>query len=448
MNSPLIHTPTYLGVWITLTLGIACNLMGDLKAIAFLPGLVIFFIAFGVTLWFGWSQKGVEDEHGRKARKVATIVGGIFTIVALIPMFGMPAAGVYVMAVLQMAENCVMVSRRHVYRALLISAGMVIYACMQYYANWTLFIYLIPYVIAMTFTLVASQISQRMQDVKLLSSGSGTTGAQGVAILSATVAILMTGLVLYSVTPQVTWPFMKQQTNMMLGQGLPGGGGDSGYGEGKAGLGERIGNLFGSLAGRQPWNKWPDDAEIERVIGKTELMDWQKDFISAIAHGGGRALEAIQASKQQFSDAIQSLKDWLAENKRAVAGWTLLFIVLALIAAAFLFLRETRPMLWLRCRFDYFYLCSLQKYGADRQSAAAFYYAMERVLALRALEREPLWTVRQYASYVARLDGAIASPVQALTRDFELIRYGTAEVQLDAILRIKSRYAEVFNGAS
>lgn len=437
MNSPLTHLPTYVGVWAVLCLGIACNLMVNLRAFAFTPALVIFAVACAITLLVGWRQQGIESESGRKARKITTVCGAIATLIVLLPMFGMPLAGVYVMALLQLAENCVMVTRRHVYRALLISAGMVIFACMQYRANWTLFIYLLPYVVAVTFTLVASQISQRMQNVRVLASGAASKRAQGMAMASATATILAAGLLIYSISPQVTWPFMKQQVQILSGEG------PLSFEQFEETSTSPLGRVLGNLAKRLPWTKWPDEDEVVAVLQDAELPEWQKELIESVATAGRQAITAVSEATKSLSDALTDLRDWMKKNKALVAKILLALLIAALLLGFLVLFREGRPLLWLRTKFDYWYLVRLRRFTASRQSAQVFFCATERLMALRVLEREPDWTARQYAARIAAMSRPDTPVMSVITKEFELARYGTAAVTAESIERMCQAYAQL-----
>lgn len=90
----------------------------------------------------------------------------------------MPRAGLYLLAMLQASYNCATAGRRQLHLGLLTSLALVLFAASHYRADWTMLFYILPYLIAAVFTLVASQIGQRSDDLRLTglartSSGQG-----------------------------------------------------------------------------------------------------------------------------------------------------------------------------------------------------------------------------------------------------------------------------------
>jgi hypothetical protein len=129
---------------------------------------------------------------------------GIFLfLVVFLRLWGMPRAGIYFLAMLQASSNCVMVTHRQINLGLLVSLTLVMFAASHYRADWTMLFYLAPYLIAAVFTLVAEQIHSQSNDLQQISLGRPSRHGQRAAILAATASILVIGMVLYFITPQV-----------------------------------------------------------------------------------------------------------------------------------------------------------------------------------------------------------------------------------------------------
>lgn len=90
-------------------------------------------------------------------------------------------------------------------------------------ADWTLLFYLLPYTVAVVFTLVSEQVSRRAEDLRAASLGQAMTRGQGAAIAAATGAILLLAASLYLVTPQLTWPALYWRYGQLSNLGLLGG---------------------------------------------------------------------------------------------------------------------------------------------------------------------------------------------------------------------------------
>lgn len=130
----------------------------------------------------------------------------------------MPRAGLYLLAMLQASYNCATAGRRQLHLGLLTSLALVLFAASHYRADWTMLFYILPYLIAAVFTLVASQIGQRSDDLRLTGLARTSSGqGQGAASSAATLSILLLGGVLYLLTPQVSWPYLESR----FGQDVP-----------------------------------------------------------------------------------------------------------------------------------------------------------------------------------------------------------------------------------
>ncbi|OYT96561.1 MAG: hypothetical protein CFE49_06620, partial [Pseudomonas sp. PGPPP3] len=115
-------------------------------------------LLFVFTLWIGWRQQGEVSAGGKKAQKVVLVVGLLLTVVLFIPLWRFPRAGLAMLLMLQAAQNCVTVTRRQLYLGLLVSLVAVMFAASHYRADWTMLFYLLPYIVAVVFSLVCEQI--------------------------------------------------------------------------------------------------------------------------------------------------------------------------------------------------------------------------------------------------------------------------------------------------
>jgi len=169
MSPPLTYTPAYLGLFASLLLAVCCNAYLDIGYGGFAIETLLWGLLFGLTLWCGWSQQGKASEQSRTWQKVVMWLGLFLFATLFLYVWGMPRAGIYLLVFLQASNNCVTTTRRQLYLGLLAALVMAIFASSHYRADWTMLFYLVPFVIAVVFTLAAEQINRRAEEVRSLS---------------------------------------------------------------------------------------------------------------------------------------------------------------------------------------------------------------------------------------------------------------------------------------
>ncbi|PPC89397.1 MAG: hypothetical protein CTY34_11585, partial [Methylobacter sp.] len=203
MKQSAISTPAYLGLYAALLLSVACNAFLDIRYDTFDREMFYWALVFGWTLYVGRSQSRRAEPPGTTWQKLTFVLGIILFLLLFIPLWGFPRAGLYFLAMLQASQNCVTVTRRQLNLGLLVSLTLVIFAAGDFHADWTMLFYLIPYVVAVIFTLVAEQIHVQNHDLQQTRLGRPGKQGQGLAILAATASVLILGFGLYLITPQV-----------------------------------------------------------------------------------------------------------------------------------------------------------------------------------------------------------------------------------------------------
>jgi len=208
VNTPLTYKPAYFGLFAALTLAITCNVFLDISYGSFGTEVLCWSVVFALTLFVGAAQSQSAGTVGIKIQRVVLIAGALAAVFVFLPKWGIPRAGIYILAMLQAANNCVTTTRRHLHLGLLVSAAMVSFAATHSRADWTMLFYLVPYVCATVFTLVAEQINQRALEARQAGIGTIRSRGQGVAVAAASTAILIFTALLYWTTPQITWPYL------------------------------------------------------------------------------------------------------------------------------------------------------------------------------------------------------------------------------------------------
>ena len=445
-SPPLTYFPAYAGLFAALVLGMSCNAYLDIQYRSFGFEVLFWSILFALTLRRGWLSQGAPSPQGEKGKKTTLVIGALLSILVFIPMWGFPRAGVAILAVLQAGQNCVLLRRRDLYMGLLVSLILVLFATSHYRADWTMLFYLIPYIVAVVFTLVAEQISRRAQDVRRDSLSAGSTGGQWSAILAATTIILSIGALLYAVTPQTTWyslfwkygqPGVIGQSGEIQGNNPASGSGEQGQnGNGSGDFGQ------GGIPGEAQGGISPQ--EMREAARRPGMPKWQSAAINQLADLVEGTELALTPLRLELDELLNKAKKWLQENQQTLAISLLLLLIAAVLFALWRLLKETRPVLWLLTRLDYLRLIILQNNAADRVNAHNYYAAMLRLFDLHGTARPPQANVREYLAKIAREYGHVYEEAEVLTQGFEQARYGNDKLSPDQLRQMRENYRHLF----
>ena len=425
MNTALRYLPAYLGLFAAQTLALVCNAFLDIQYGGFAVEVMLWTVAIALTLRVGWRQGGEVTELGKRWMRRMLFLGALLTALIFIPMWGFPRAGLYMLAMLMVSYNCITTARRHLHLGLLISLIMVMFAATHYRADWTMLFYLVPYVAAVVFTLVAEQINRKADELRQQSLGHQVVGAQGTAIAAATGVILALGFLLYALTPQVTW----MSTSWRFGQ-------PAGFSMGDGKL--QTGNGGGSL---RPG--WPSPAEMREAAARKGMPEWQRDVINGMAdltEELGSALKPVKHRAEALWDAI---KEWLKNHRNKIAQALSALGLLVLLYALYKLMREARAATWLRTRFDYVRLVLLGMHGSDADGARTYYEAMVRLFKLHDIERGGHENAREFLAEVHSFYRDLRQETGEITRHFEDARYGGG-ASANQVARMRDLYHQVF----
>jgi uncharacterized membrane protein YgcG len=447
MIPPLTYFPAYLGLFTAQLLSVTCNAFLDIQYSIFGTEVLLWALAFGFTLRTGWRQQGQVDERGRKAQKTTLIIGLLLSLFLFIPMWGFPRAGLYMLAALQAAYNCITVTRRQLHMSLVIAAVMVMFAATHYRADWTLLFYLVPFVTAMVFTLVAEQINRRTLALREQSLGHEVAGGQGIAIAAATAAILLVSTLLYSITPQATWETLQWRYGQpaesgpgghIVQQGQSGNGDNSGPDQGGAAQagGGQVGSGMGS--------GWPSPDDMRKAARRPGMPHWQAGAINALADLSEQAGKIMAPVMKQFIDLWDALKKWLKAHQGAVLAGLIALALLAILFALWRLLREARAGTWLHTRFDYLRYGALGYHAGGEQGARQLYGAMERIFALNDLARARADNTREYLDQLCALRDDLRPELKELTHLFEDARYGQNQPDAARLETMRKLYRRIY----
>jgi len=448
MNTPLKYLPAYLGLFAAQVLALVCNVFLDIQYGRFATEVLLWTTAFALTLRVGWRQGGEITEVGKRWMRRTLFLGVLLTVVIFIPVWGFPRAGLYLLAMLMVSYNCITTTRRHLHLGLLISLIMVLYAATHYRADWTMLFYLVPYVAAVVFTLVAEQINRKAGELRQQSLGHQIVGAQGAAIAAATVVILALGLLLYALTPQITWMSMSwrwgQPAGFSVGDGKLQTGQDGGESSGVAGGGTGGSGAAGSGQGGGSLRPgWPSPGEMREAAARKGMPAWQRDVINGMADLTEEVESAMKPVKQSMEELWNALREWLKKNRDEIARTLSVLAMLALLYALFRLMREARVTTWLRTRFDYVRLVLLGMHGADADGARTYYEAMVRLFKLNNIERDSHENTREFLAEINSFYRDLRQETREITLHYEDARYGGVS-GAGQVERMRDLYRQIF----
>lgn len=448
MSASLRYLPVYLGLFAAQALALICNAFLDIQYGGFALEVLLWTVAIALTLRVGWRQSGEVTELGKLWMRRMLFLGALLTVLIFIPMWGFPRAGLYMLAMLMVSYNCITTTRRHLHLGLLISLIMVMFAATHFRADWTMLFYLVPYVAAVVFTLVAEQINRKTDELRQQSLGHQVVGAQGTAIAAATGVVLALGLLLYALTPQVTWMSLSwrfgQPAGFSMGDGkLQTGNGGGGPG-GVAGSGAGGSGAVGPGAGGGSLRSgWPSPAEMREAAARKGMPAWQRDVINGIADLTETVESAMKPVMQSMKKLWDALKEWLKENRDTIAQTLSALGMLTLLYAIFRLIREARVATWLRTRFDFVRLVLLGMHGPDENGARTYYEAMVRLFRLHNIERDCHENTREYLAEINSFYRDLRRETGEITRHYEDARYGGATGS-GQVERMRDLYRQIF----
>lgn len=460
MKAPLAYKPAYLGLFASLWLALVCNSFLDIEYGGFAFETFFWAAVHGWTLRVAWLQQGEVSESGQQKQKVVLFVGLAMFVVVFIPMWGFPRAGLYLLSMFQASLNCVTTTRRQLHLGLLVSAVMVMFAASHYRADWTMLFYLLPYIIAVVFTLVSEQISRRAQTIRDNSLRDTGRAGQGIAIAAATSIILGLTALFYFMTPQVSWPYLYSQYGQLSnlgwlgessGQGQGGQAGDqSGGNSGGQGSFSLQGNSSGDANGGgqgyspSPWSGWPSPGQMREAAGRPGMPGWQSSAIEELADLSEAITESLVPITEAIGDLFNDLKEWLKQNRTLVLASLFTLILLMLLVAILLLLREAKARTWLRTRFDYWYLVVLERHASGREGANQLYRAMERLFSLAETPRSKMSNAREFLREATHYRDEMRPAATELTLIFEKCRYGVTKPTADQLMSMRRSYQKLF----
>jgi len=441
MSIELKHKSIYVGLLISQLLAVTCNAFLDIRYGYFSFEMSFWILLYGYSIRVAIKQNGVLTEYGTTRMRRLVIFGAVISIFIFIPTWGIFRAVVYILAILQVAYNCTTTTRRQLYLSILVSLVMVVFASSHYRADWTMLFYLIPYVIFVVATIVAEQINSKSDELRTRSLSAPILVGQTIAIITATLSILLLGFLLYLITPQKT----IDQLNHKFGN--------------PTAIGASL-HTFEAGAGNQSYlpiqepgmknllSNWPSPDEMRLAAKREGMPKWQADAINSLADISGNLSKGFTQTKKRFDSLWSAFKKWIEENLRQIIQVMILCLLLCLAIAFIFFTRELKVTTWIRSRFDYLYLGIFKIHCKQAYAISNYYYATERLFELQDIPRHRRMTVKEYFEEASNFNTEIKAELKMIARSFEDYRYGEKPYNKSELETLNSLYKKVYRTLS
>lgn len=441
------YPPVYIGLGLSLVLAIACNSFLDIRygSFAFEVGVWSFLVCWALAK--SWKCRFTPpDGRSNRFQRGMSITGLVLFLIVFLPIWGLPRAGAYLLAMLTIASLGAPLTSARLHMSAVAALALVMFAVSHHRADWTMLFYLIPFTMTLVFTLVAQQLSRRAAHAKSSSLGRQGAARLAPAAFSATALILLLGGLLYAITPQPSlldlsssWgqPRLAQNGPDQDPSGPQQGQEESGgQGQGSAGGGSGLEpDRFG----------WPGPAAMREAANRAGMPEWQKDAILQMAE----LAESLQPARQSLDEAMAELKA-AARQRWEQYGIPLLLLLVLLLLLMLLWafrrhLQELQPALWCRTRLDWLH-CNWFPPREPARQISALYHAATRLLALAGEPRQPGWNPREYRDYLRWNRPDLADELAVLTASFEEARYGPPQAPMeDSLQKARQAYRRIWN---
>ena len=422
MSASIKYIPVYLGLFASQSLALVCNAFLDVEYKIFGTEIAIWMFLFGFTLSCGYRFQGDLAERGKQMMRRFLWFSLIATVLIIMPIWGFPRAGIYILALLMVAYNCVTTTHKHLNMSLLMTLIMVMFATSHFRADWTMLFYLLPYLMMVVFTLIAAQVHQKAAFVQQVGIQYKAYRGQMFAMMAATLFIFIVGVFLYIITPQ----FSAQNASWKWG--VP-----SVVKSGNSDSGVKLDPYITGL--------------IREPALRTGMPEWQKSAIKLIEYSLDAGVNAIYKVKSYVKGIVGKLKkvaiEFYKKYKVNLLYFLMMLIFLALIVALYKLAKELQLVTWARTRLDYFKLVVLNNQPINESAAIEYYEAMTRLFELKDIKRLSNKNVQEYLLELT-IYRHLNQQTELITRLFEDSRYGNKSVNKAQFNELKSAYKQIY----
>ena len=189
---------------------------------------------------------------------------------------------------------------------------------------------------------------------------------------------------------------------------------------------------------------WPTPKEMREAAKRKGMPVWQATTITKLAESIEKLDMIVQPLMARVQVMTRLAKQWLEANRQSVILGLMMFMLLLLLGAAYMLLRELRLGLWIRMQMDFLRFGLLGLHAQGTAGARQFFGAMERIFALNDVERDARLNTREYLAMLIRMHGSLRNEMKEMTDLFEQARYGNSNVSGSDVARMRLLYRHMY----
>lgn len=195
-----------------------------------------------------------------------------------------------------------------------------------------------------------------------------------------------------------------------------------------------------------PKGGWPSPHDMREAAKRKGMPGWQSSSIMQMADVVETTQMTLTPIKLRFDELMNDIMEWLKEHTQAIIHTLMSLIVLALLVAVWLLLREARVGLWLYSRFDYLRLGLLRLHAPGNAGVFQYYQALQRLMDVQGMSRTPTANTSEYLGQIGHRFDHLRRELIEITFLFERARYGNREINSHELSRVRQNYQRVFEG--
>jgi hypothetical protein len=436
MKSSLTDITVYLGLYVSLLLAITCNSYLDVHHGTFAKEVLIWALIYAVTLWVGWCQQGVTTDWGETWQYTVFILAFFLSVIIILPIWGFPRGGLFILAAFQAAINCVTTTRRHLYLGLVVAIVMAMFAAAHFRANWTMLFYLIPFLIAVIFTLVADQTNNKISKIHCKNMKYGRL----VAIICAVSSILLLASSIHFLTPSIESRFWAWN------YGVPASSDNHNSIQGELGYSDSSSSpTDNNDADKKSYIKMRLTPEkMREAAAHSGMPRWQASAINMLADIMDSVETLAKPVREKIDEIWDQLKNWLKDKLHTLIFLIIISLFGLVVRTLWVILNDDNAKLWCITRAEYFYINVLGMQLSGRNGAIQLYNATGRLFSLHDMPRSQSMSAREYLASSRWINFDLKTAFTEMTTLFENARYNSTVPKNFDLHRMNKLYKYIY----
>jgi hypothetical protein len=174
------------------------------------------------------------------------------------------------------------------------------------------------------------------------------------------------------------------------------------------------------------------------------MPQWQSSTIMRMADMVEMTQVTLTPIKLGLDELWNRVMEWLSAHRQAIIQSIMALILLTLLIAAWLLMREARVGIWLRSRYDYLRLGLLRQHAKGNVGVFQYYAALQNLMDVNGMARPPSTNTREYLAQIGYRFEHLRRGAIEMTFFFERARYGNQEVSSKDLERMHQNYRRIY----